>query len=176
MGKGDKKISYNVSKLYTLGPVITLLASIGALTFAIFVEISLQLEPCKLCLYQRIPHMTAIVIGLIGCSCTSIVIKHVSIGLSGLIFLISSIIALHHIGVEQEWWNSIAMCGGALTNFTGTSSFLEALSQQQGPTCTNPEWTFFGLSMATYNFLYSLSLALFFIWVLIKLHLKGRFR
>ena len=120
--------------------------------------------------------MAAIIVGLIGFSCTSTAIKHISIGLSGLIFLISSIIALHPIGVEQEWWNSIAMCEGALTNFKETSSFLQALSQQKSPACTNPQWTLIGLSMATYNFLYSFGLTLFFIWVLNKLRLKGRFR
>ena len=81
-------------------------------------------------------------------------------GLLGLMFLLSAVLAFFHAGVEWKWWPGPTTCasGGAGTN---TADLLAALNgaKVKPPACDTPAWVFSGLSMAGWNSLISLGLA-----------------
>ncbi len=126
------------------------------------------LEPCVLCLYQRVPYGAVIVLsglglGLgLGLSGLEPPPKGVIAGLGGLCavaFLVNAGIATFHVGVEQQWWQGTEACGAA----GATARTIEELRAQilAAPVvrCDVVPWSLFGISMAGYNDLASLGLA-----------------
>ena len=120
-----------------------------------------NLQPCVLCIYQRIPYAVAIGLMLL----TIILRKHSQANLilfiaASVVFAVGSAIAIFHIGVEQQLWQGTPECG----NFINTAS-VEALRKQllAQPIvrCDEVAWSLFGISMAGYNFLISTSLLLY---------------
>ena len=120
-----------------------------------------NLQPCVLCLYQRIPHGIAIGLMLVA----AILRKNSQFNLilfiaTSVVFAIGSAIAIFHIGIEQHLWQGTPECG----NFMKTDS-VEALRKQllAQPIvrCDEVAWSLFGISMAGYNFLISTSLLLY---------------
>ena len=129
-----------------------------------------NLQPCVLCIYQRIPYAVAIGLMLL----TIILRKHSQTNLIlfiavSVVFAVGSAIAIFHIGVEQQLWQGTPECG----NFINTAS-VEALRKQllAQPIvrCDEVAWSLFGISMAGYNFLISTSLLLYSL--VIVLHRK----
>ncbi len=145
-------------------PLMIMAASVGALATAYSAEYAFGLEPCILCLYQRIPYAVAGVLGLgalllpTGPSANRA--RSWAVMGAGFVFLAGAGIAFYHVGVEQHWWASAASCGGAVGEGPKTIAELQQMLSQKPPkACDEVDWTLFGLSMATYNIPVSLALA-----------------
>ncbi|MCG6883701.1 MAG: disulfide bond formation protein B [Silicimonas sp.] len=118
--------------------------------------------PCKLCLWQRWPHAAAIAVGGLVLMLGPLVL----LGLAGaLAALTTSGIGAYHTGVERGWWPGPTSCTGGGNALDGLSG--QDLLSLDGPTgvvmCDEVAWAFAGLSMASWNALASLALAL--IWL-----------
>ena len=137
-------------------------ASAGALFAALYSQFALGLEPCVLCLYQRIPFFTVIGLSLVGLAVRNNpkAVK-ILIGLCALAFLTNAGIATYHTGVEQKWWVSDVE-GCAVPDFTADPSLIEKILTTPAAQCDVIAWAdpFFGLSMANYNVLFCLGLFL----------------
>jgi disulfide bond formation protein DsbB len=131
--------------------------SIGALLIAYYAEIVHQLEPCILCIYQRIPFALVIILGFTGIFRPTL-LKWILL-FAGIAFLVGSSIAIYHVGVEQRWWES--SCTGELVSKLSTTNFLLELQKKPAKPCDELEWKLFGISMASYNVFYSLVLSIF---------------
>jgi len=127
-----------------------------------------NLQPCVLCIYQRIPYAVAIGLMLLAI----ILRKHSQANLilfiaASVVFAVGSAIAIFHIGVEQQLWQGTPECG----NFINTAS-VEALRKQllEQPIvrCDEVAWSLFGISMAGYNFLISTSLLLYSLVIVLQ--------
>lgn len=79
--------------------------------------------------------------------------------LAGLVFLAGAGIAAFHVGVEQHWWQGLASCGGNLPQARTVEELRAALLAQPVVRCDEVAWSLFGISMAGWNFLFSLGLA-----------------
>ena len=66
------------------------------------------LAPCALCLWQRWPHLVAVIIGALALGLRGPVLPV----LGALAVLGSAGIAGFHVGVEQGWWVGLASCSG----------------------------------------------------------------
>lgn len=145
-------------KLHRWYPAILFAISAGALGLALHAQFVLGLEPCNLCLYQRIPYA---VIGLFAGACmtrpNAKAVRAV-VGLAALGFAIGAAIAVYHVGVEQHWWAS-AVCGGTVTTLESTTDLMAGLSAPPEKSCDSVDWVFLGLSMATYNAAFSAVMA-----------------
>ena len=137
------------------------LASCLVLATAYAFEYLANLQPCVLCIYQRIPYAVAIGLMLVA----AILRKNSQFNLflfiaTSVVFAIGSAIAIFHIGIEQHLWQGTPECG----NFMETDS-VEALRKQllAQPIvrCDEVAWSLFGISMTGYNFLISTSLLLY---------------
>jgi len=137
--------------------------SVFALAAALYSEVALGLEPCQLCIYQRIPFVIGAVLGIVGLAVRKKpALVKVLTGLIGLNFLANSAIAAYHTGVEQKWWAS--KVEGCSVNFgdlgnadapASTQSILENIMSAPTGNCAEIPWQdpIFGLSMANYNVL-----------------------
>ncbi len=145
-----------LERLFPLFLVAVAAAALGAAYTAQYVY---DLEPCVLCLYQRVPYAVVGALGLAG-----LVVKDARLArwialLALLAFVVEAGIAFYHVGVEQKWWASAASCGGGLTNLDSPEALLKALQGKPPKACDEVDWTLFGISMATYNVVAALVLA-----------------
>lgn len=126
---------------------------IGALAF----QYLGGLPPCKMCIWQRWPHLIAIAIGAV-----ILISKQVQLAFIGaLAALTTGAIGIYHFGVEQDWWEGPTTCT-AQSNTSGLNAedLLEQILTAPTTRCDDVLWEFLGISMAGWNGLISLSLAI----------------
>lgn len=143
-----------------LVPFGVLGACVGSLATAYTAQYAFGLEPCPLCLYQRVPYWLAGILALAVLVKMNFRCRPCVINIAGVLFLIGAAIAFYHVGVEQHWWAS-AVCEGGGSGGPQTVDQLRQMLAQGKPekACDEIDWTLFGLSMATYNVPVSLALA-----------------
>ncbi len=112
------------------------------------------LYPCEMCWWQRYPHIVAIVLALLaftmkgrGAGDMAVILAATATGISGLI-------GAFHAGVEYGWWEGITACA---TVASGTGNALDAIMNAPVVRCDHAPWSLFGISLAGFNFLISLS-------------------
>ena len=147
-----------------LAPFGIFAVSAAALANAYTAEYVFGLEPCILCLYQRIPYAVAGVVGAAALFMPSL--RAAAVAVAGVVFLVGSALAFYHVGVEQHWWVSAAACAGGGGDGPATVDELRQMLMQAKPVkaCDQVDWTLFGLSMATYNVALSLALGTASLW------------
>ena len=134
-----------------------LVFSILTLCAAYFIQYFLGHEPCNLCLIERIPYFAAIIL-------ISLVLflekyeKIISI-IIGLFFIFGAIISMYHVGIEKGIFSETLLCN--LNNTLDNPTSEEILKELQKKTISCKEVTFslFGFSLATFNTLISILLA-----------------
>ena len=146
---------------------IALVASLALLGGAHAFEQFGGLAPCILCLQQRDAHWAALAaaaIIVVAGLAVSRLPAPVLTGLFALLtlaYLAGAGLAGFHMGVEWQWWEGPQACaaGGNSGGFT-VEDLAKSLTQApSGPSCDDVAWSLFGISMAGYNFLFSLGLA-----------------
>ncbi|HEY3639438.1 MAG TPA: disulfide bond formation protein B [Rhizomicrobium sp.] len=119
-----------------------------------------KLQPCELCLWQRWPHVAAIVVGFGGPLLIQVgLIERGAArgiaGLTALLIAISGAIGVYHAGIEWHWWPGPQSCTGAAFQYNGGKLDLNA----PVVLCDIAAWRLFGISMAGYNALISFGAA-----------------
>ena len=72
----------------------------------------------------------------------------------------SVILAAFHAGVEWQLWSGPGGCAANLTNSSDLTSLTDSLLSTPVVRCDEVAWSFFGLSMAGWNSLFSLDICL----------------
>jgi disulfide bond formation protein DsbB len=149
---------------------------LGALGFALMAQYWGGLQPCVLCIYQRYAHGAAGGAGLLALALAArhagryAAARQLLTGLGGLALLAGAAIASFHVGVEQRWWRGTDGCHAP--GFDGDltiDELREALLGTRFVPCDEIPWELFGISMAGYNFLFSLALGVAVLWMLVRL-------
>ncbi len=119
------------------------------------------LAPCALCLWQRWPHAAAVLIGVLALALGGRVLPL----LGGAAALTGAGIALFHAGVEQTWWQGLASCTAGSIKGISTADLLNPDLLVAAPVrCDAIAWQMLGLSMASWNMVLSVGLALIWVW------------
>ena len=131
-------------------PAFIFLVTVGALSLALTAQHVYRLEPCLLCLYQRIPFIVTGLLAVLALrlKASSVLIPLIII-ICGLVYLVGAGIAVYHVGVEQHWW--LSGCSGTLSDTVSLQDLRSSLMQKPEKSCDDVDWTLFGISMATYN-------------------------
>ena len=138
--------------------------SLFSLFVALYIEFFLDYQPCKLCIYQRIPYLIAIFITFLGISYYKNLIW---LYFLLIIFFLSFLLSGYHFGIEQEIFKEFSGCTGNSINIIDKNELLKLLNSEVN-TCKNVDFKIFGLSLATLNFLLS-----FIIFILILKVIKN---
>ena len=138
--------------------------ALATLLGAWFFQFVLGYPPCPLCLQQRIPYYIVIPLSLLLAIATragaprSLLTAGFAIILAAV--LCGAALAVYHAGVEWHFWPGPADCSGPLADLNSGGSILEQL---QNPIhvvrCDQAAWRFLGISLAGYNALISLAMA-----------------
>lgn len=144
--------------LERLTPWMIIVVAVGSLSMALLAEHMFDLEPCILCLYQRVPYVATGLLALLALKLPDrSAAMPLVIVLCALIYLGGAGIAIYHVGVEQHWW--VSSCTGATAGELSFDQLRSALSGKPTKSCDDVDWTLFGISMATYNAAFSIGLA-----------------
>jgi disulfide bond formation protein DsbB len=140
------------------------LLSLGTLAGAWFFEYVLKIAPCPLCLMQRIPYHVIIPLSLL-LAIAALVRAPRSLLLVGFAAIAIAaacnvVLGIYHAGVEWHWWAGPTDCSGPLTDLRTGGSLLDQLHAVHVVRCDEAAWRFLGLSLAGYNVLISLALAI----------------
>ncbi len=115
------------------------------------------LNPCQMCIWQRWPHAIAIGLALIalmiGRRAGPVYLVVV------LILLVGAGIGAFHAGVEQGWWEGPATCSGGDIGSLSTQDLINQIMNAPIVRCDDIPWSFLGLSMAAWNAIVSVILA-----------------
>ena len=142
--------------------LIVILAIISlTIISALIIQYWLGHEPCKLCLYERIPYFLSMLLII-----KILFIKkyeRITLLILFLIFVSSAILAFYHFGIEEGFFNeSLACTTGDLSKTLSKEELLEQL-KQSGTSCKDVSFRILGLSLAAINTIFSLVLSVIFI-------------
>ena len=141
-----------INKEFTI-KLIFIISAI-ALASAFFIEHALGYQPCKLCIYERIPYLMAIIIILINYQFINL--EKYFILLLILIFLAASILSLYHLSIEQGFIEESLVCDLKKgTDLLSKEDILKQL-QEENISCKDVTFKIMGLSLTSYNILISL--------------------
>jgi len=131
------------------------LGSLGLLIGALLSQYVGDMAPCKMCYWQRYPHVGAIIIAGI--------ILITGIGVFAVLGLLSALITAgiggFHAGVERGWWEGPQSCTSTSIDNLSTEELLAQIMSAPMVRCDEIPWQMFGLSMAGWNMVVSICLA-----------------
>ena len=128
---------------------------------AFVIEYGLSYQPCKLCLYERIPYILSILL----------IIKilffkkyeKITLFILFLIFITSAVLAFYHFGIEQGFFSESSVCKvGDLSGTLSKEQLLEQLNKNS-ISCKEVSFRVLGLSLATINTILSIMLSVIFL-------------
>lgn len=138
------------------GAYLLALAVPSALIAAVYVaQYGFGLAPCEMCWWQRYPHFAAIVLGLGAAGTRGTRLGDALVVLAALAIGVSGGIGAFHAGVEYGWWQGPTACSSTSLGDDPLASIMNAPLIR----CDTPAWTLFGISLAGFNFLISVSSA-----------------
>ena len=144
-----------------LSTVAFAIAAVAALTLAgaWFFELVLKLEPCPLCLDQRIPYYVAVPLGIVVGLLGNERLARLGLALLGLVLLIGAGYGVYHAGIEWGFWQGPAACAGGAATAPAGDILSSLKNTQRVVSCSEAAWRFLGLSLAGYNVLIAGGLA-----------------
>ena len=142
--------------------LIVILAIISlTIISALIIQYWLGHDPCKLCLYERIPYFLSMLLLI-----KIIFIKkyeRIILLILFLVFMSSTVLAFYHFGIEQGFFSESLVCKtGDLSKTLSKEELLQQL-KQNSIGCKNVSFRMLGLSLAAINTIFSLVLSVIFI-------------
>ena len=147
----------NIKKFY----IIIFSLSFFSLIAALYVEYILGFKPCLLCLYQRIPYAIAILISLIAYFIGN---RNILLIILGLTFLSGILLSGYHISIEKGVIEPLFSCTGENIKSLEKEEILKSLNNIQ-PDCRDVDFSIFGVSLATLNFIISFVLTIVIVYI-----------
>ncbi|MFC7703765.1 disulfide bond formation protein B [Plastorhodobacter daqingensis] len=142
--------------------------SAGLLVGALLFQYVGGLPPCPMCIWQRWPHLAAILIGVAALALPA----RIWAVLGAIAAAATAGIGAYHAGVEQGWWQGPTTCTAAPIGGLSTDQLLDHILNAPVIRCDDIAWSFLGLSMPAWNALLSLGLA--GIWIAAFIALSRR--
>ena len=147
----------NINKLY----IIIFTLSFFSLTAALYIEYILGFKPCILCIYQRIPYVIALLISLTAFFIGN---RNIFLIILGLTFLAGILLSGYHVSIEKGIIEPIFSCTGENIKILDKEEILKSLNIIQ-PDCKDIDFSIFGVSLATLNFINSFVLTIVIVYI-----------
>ncbi|MDT8344028.1 MAG: disulfide bond formation protein B [Thermohalobaculum sp.] len=116
------------------------------------------LAPCPMCIWQRWPHVAAVVLAVLAVTVLWRQRRWLA-ALGAAAMLVSTGLGIFHAGVEWQWWQGPVTCtAGDITRLSADELMTQILGAPL-VRCDEIVWELFGITMAGWNALFSLGLA-----------------
>ena len=139
--------------------------SIFSLTIAYYIQYVLGHKPCNLCIIERIPYISAVIlVSLI------FIIKKFEKVIAGIVmffFVAGAIISFYHVGIEQGFFSESLVCDLESSNENlSKEDLLKQLESKTAVSCKNVTFRLLGFSLATINTMISIFLSVIMLKVI----------
>ena len=148
------KQSSNIFLIFILFIIILTLIS------ALIIQYGMGHEPCKLCIYERIPYIMSILL-LVTILFFKKYKKNILLILS-IIFLSSTILAFYHFGIEQSFFSESLVCEVNISENLSKKELLEQIKKDT-ISCKDVNFKLLGFSLAAINMVFSFFLSVIFL-------------
>ena len=144
-------------------PVVAFLAPLLLYGGALVSQYGFGLHPCEMCYWQRWPHQAAMLLALLAMLLrrNDKAMRALTL-LAAIAIAASGAVGIFHAGVEYGFWEGITTCatgsGGPVT--------LDSIMNAPLIRCDAVQWSFFGISLAGFNAIFSLGAAAFVLTLL----------
>lgn len=150
---------------------VTALAA-GTIAGAWYFQLVLDIRPCPLCLEQRYAYYLAIPLGaLIALAAAQKAPRGIllaGLALLALAALGNAVLGTYHAGVEWGFWQGPTDCTGPIGGLGSAGDLLKRLDTVKVIRCDEVQWRLLGLSLAGYNVLISLLMAVIAAWGFVR--------
>jgi disulfide bond formation protein DsbB len=150
------------------------IAAVAAATLAgaWFFQLVLDIRPCPLCLEQRYAYYLALPLALLV-AFARLARGAAAVLLAGFAVLLLAALANawlggYHAGVEWKFWQGPTDCSGPVVDLGSAGTLLQRLDTVKVIRCDEVQWRFLGLSLAGYNVLISLLMAVMAVWGIVS--------
>ena len=150
-------LDQNIKKFY----IIIFSLSCFSLIAALYVEYILGFKPCILCIYQRIPYAIAILISLIAYFIGN---RNILLIILGLTIVSGILLSGYHVSIEKGVIEPLFSCTGENIKALEKEEILRSLNNIQ-PDCKDVDFSIFGVSLATLNFIISFVLTIVIVYI-----------
>ncbi len=144
----------NRKSFYLIIFFISLISTISAL----YIEYILQYQPCKLCIYQRLPYLAAIFVTFIGFNYSS---NDQILIVTIMIFTLNAILSGYHFGIENGIFDEFSACTNGSSDILNKSKLLESLNKSMPVNCKDATFKILGISLAAINTIFSILIVIF---------------
>ena len=131
---------------------------------ALISQYGFGLYPCEMCMWQRWPHLAAIILALPALMLGLKPLSRLLVFAAALAILVSGLIGGFHAGVEYGWWEGLTSCA---TSIPAGGDILDSIMNAPLVRCDVAPWSLFGISLAGYNFLLSVGGAILILVMLV---------
>src|SRR6218665_1422283 len=108
------------------------------------------LYPCEMCWWQRYAHFVALALAVLAYLRPA---NRLPVALAALAIAVSGLIGGFHAGVEYGWWEGLTACA---TTAKAGGDPLAAIFDAPLVRCDVAPWSLLGVSLAGWNFVFSL--------------------
>lgn len=132
--------------------LMTFLACFSLLAAAYYFEYYLYLDPCPLCIMQRIAVLMVGVVALIGFFITKQAGQRIVAIAMALASIFGCAVAGRHVWIQHLPADQVPTCGPGLEYMVETLPWAEVLSVmlRGNGNCADAQWSFLGLAMPTW--------------------------
>jgi protein dithiol:quinone oxidoreductase len=149
------------------GNLLGFVACGGLLAYAYYAQFVLHLEPCPLCIFQRVGVFTLGILFLAAAAHDPVGWgRRVYASLLGLASLATIGVALRQLYIQNAPEGSVPACGASLDFMLKVFSLSEVLVKvlTGSGECAKVTWTFLGLAMPGWVLIAALALGLYGLW------------
>jgi disulfide bond formation protein DsbB len=116
------------------------------------------MAPCKLCIWQRYPHVIAILLGLLALTFENAKLRTLLILAGAVSTATTAVIGIYHAGVEQGIFEGPTSCTSGSIDKLSADDLLNQIMSAPMVRCDDIPWQLVGISMAGWNAIISLVL------------------
>ncbi len=126
--------------------------------------------PCKLCHWQRWPHYAALFIGVTALAIGKRAAQRLLAVAGTAALTLTAAIGVYHTGVEQKWWMGPSTCTSGSVSDLSADDLLNQINNAPLIRCDEIAWSLMGVSMASWNAIFSALLASLWIAAALRRH------
>ena len=141
--------------------IVVLAIIVLTITSALIIQYLLGYEPCKLCLYERIPYFLSVLLLIKILFFTKY--EKITFLILSLVFISSTALAFYHFGIEQGFFSESFVCNLDNQSITLTKEQLLKELNQNIVGCKEVTFRILGLSLAAINTILSIVLSIIFL-------------
>lgn len=141
-------------------PLALLIACLAVLGAALGFQHFGGLAPCELCLYERWPYDVVAVLAFVAAMIGQPRFSRIVMVGAMIVLIAGAGLAFYHVGVERHWFPGPAACTGAALNTSSVEALRKQLLATSVVRCDQVPWSLFGISLAGWNLVASVLLAL----------------